>query len=564
MSSSNTAEASAHRAGEERLPIFWCSLLRPLIYGEIPPQEAGRFLSQLASAEYTFPDGRRRRPSRATLWRKWKRYRNGGFQALFRASREDAGHSRKATSAMIARAVELKTEQPSRSVSSLNESLQSEFGSTIPRSTLHRHLRQAGATRAELAKRHPDQQDADRHQWQSDEEWLTRLARGTLSADELGKPSPDLNAEDVATLLACIRDRGPHYRKRAIAVLAHHHGIPPQHIMAFLGVSRASAFRWVHDSTVRGIGVLLRNRFPERGPHKKVKDDQFVGPVFAIVHAPPSSYGINRTTWRLKDIAAVMARQGLQIGASTIGHIIHEAGYRYRKARRVLTSPDPDYREKLKAITRLLASLGPDEKFFSVDEYGPFAVKMRGGRSLTPPGQTKTFPQHQRSKGSLIVTAALELSTNQITHFYSPAKNTAEMIKLLDILVEKYADQACIYFSWDAASWHASKALYARVEEINRMVDRLHPQVKLAPLPKSAQFLNVIESVFSGLAKAVIHNSDYESVEACKTAIDRHFRERNEYFEKNPRRAGNKIWGKERTKAEFSESNNCKDPNSTW
>jgi len=88
--------------------------------------------------------------------------------------------------------------------------------------------------------------------------------------------------------------------------------------------------------------------------------------------------------------------------------------------------------------------------------------------------------------------------------------------------------------------------------------------VKLAPLPKSAQFLNVIESVFSGLAKAVIHNSDYESVEACKTAIDRHFRERNEYFEQNPRRAGNKIWGKERTKAEFSESNNCKDPNSTW
>ena len=82
-----------------------------------------------------------------------------------------------------------------------------------------------------------------------------------------------------------------------------------------------------------------------------------------------------------------------------------------------------------------------------------------------PIGHPRTVPQYQRSKGRLIVTAALELSTNQITHFYSPAKNTAEMVKLLHKLVEVYADQECIYFSWDAASWHASKALDASVRK---------------------------------------------------------------------------------------------------
>jgi hypothetical protein len=60
---------------------------------------------------------------------------------------------------------------------------------------------------------------------------------------------------------------------------------------------------------------------------------------------------------------------------------------------------------------------------------------------------------------SLILTAALELSTNQVTHFYSEKKDTAEMIKLHEVLLEKYAGVAKIYFSWDAASWHASKAL---------------------------------------------------------------------------------------------------------
>ena len=86
------------------------------------------------------------------------------------------------------------------------------------------------------------------------------------------------------------------------------------------------------------------------------------------------------------------------------------------------------------------------------------------------------------------------------------------------------------------------------------------PLVGLAPLPSSAQFLNVIESVFSGMAKAVIHNSDYQSVDECKLAINRHFSERNQAFLENPKRAGKKIWGEEVVKAVFKDSNNCKDP----
>src|SRR5262249_3819176 len=148
-------------------------------------------------------------------------------------------------------------------------------------------------------------------------------------------------------------------------------------------------------------------------------------------------------------------------------------------------------------------------------------------------------------KGSLICTAALELSTNQVTHFYSKRKNTAEMIKMLEILVEKYRDEDRIYLSWDAASWHASKEFVKTVDAINaRRVNPTSPapRVELAPLPSGAQFLNVIESVFSGMARAVIHNSDYQSINECKRAIDRHFRERNAAFAKSPRRAGNVIW----------------------
>jgi len=105
--------------------------------------------------------------------------------------------------------------------------------------------------------------------------------------------------------------------------------------------------------------------------------------------------------------------------------------------------------------------------------------------------------------------------------------------------------------------------LYKRIENLNSSENSSNyklPKIILAPLPAGAQFLNVIESVFSGMAKAIIHNSDYSSVDHCMNAIDLYFYERNIYFLKYPKRAGNKIWGEEREVAVFCESNNCKDP----
>jgi hypothetical protein len=168
------------------------------------------------------------------------------------------------------------------------------------------------------------------------------------------------------------------------------------------------------------------------------------------------------------------------------------------------------------------------------------------------------------SKGSLICTAALELSTNQVTHFYSSQKNTREIIKLLTMLIQKYKCERKIYFSWDTASWHASKALYEKVEEVNSEKYRSNNMtslVELVPLPTGPQFLNVIEWVFSEMSKAILHDSDYQSVNEYTVTIDRYFYERNMAFTANPRRAGKKIWGKERTEGVFKEANNCKDPN---
>src|SRR6266403_6182316 len=92
------------------------------------------------------------------------------------------------------------------------------------------------------------------------------------------------------------------------------------------------------------------------------------------------------------------------------------------------------------------------------------------------------------------------------------------MIKLLDVLLVQYAD----------------------CDEINSPEYKAQhrcPFVELVPLPSGAQFLNVIESVFSGMARAIIHNSDYQTLDDAKTAVNRYFEERNAHFRQHPRRA---------------------------
>jgi transposase len=320
---------------------------------------------------------------------------------------------------------------------------------------------------------------------------------------------------------------------------------------------------WINSYKKQGIsGFEKKNhrtnpKILQLGEEKKTN-------IIKLIHESPKLHGINRTSWFLTDLAETYRKiYGINISTSTISQYLKLEGYTYRKAKEVLTSPDPQFRKKMNEITEILKNLRTREKFFSIDEFGPFAVKIKGGRSLVQKGEIKTFPQIQKSKGFTICTAALELSSNQITHFYSTKKNTIEMIKLIKLLLSQYNTEEKLYLSWDAASWHSSKELNTFLYAINQDDYRKEhhtPIVALAPLPASAQFLNVIESVFSGLAKSVIHNSNYESLEDCKEAISQYFTSRNQYFLLHPQKAGKKIWGKEIVPSVFKDSQNCKDP----
>jgi len=281
-----------------------------------------------------------------------------------------------------------------------------------------------------------------------------------------------------------------------------------------------------------------------------------------LVRQKPKLYNIDKPSWTITDLAYVYGKEsGNSISASTVSAYLKNRGVRFKRSREIITSTDPNFKEKYEAIQKTLSVLGEKERFFSIDEYGPCSVRPKGGRQLAVRGEQPVYQKVDRGKGWFICTCALELATNQLTWFYSRKKNTEEMIKLIEILVYQYKDQEKLYLSWDAASWHASQQLLDYLEKINDLNHRKSndiPEVILAPLPARSPHLNVIESVFSGMSKSVIRNSDYESLGNCTAAIDQYFDKRNRYFKDNPKRAGHKIWGKEKVKPVFDKANICR------
>ncbi|MEO7215488.1 IS630 family transposase [Mucilaginibacter sp.] len=328
--------------------------------------------------------------------------------------------------------------------------------------------------------------------------------------------------------------------------------------------SRHSMLAWLRLYEQKGLQALScpGSKRPITDERKAAIEDKKDG-LIHLVRQQPKAYGIDKPAWTITDLAYVYGKEsGHPISHSTVSIYLRNRGVRFKRSREIITSTDPDFRVKYEAIQTILGDLGDKEKFFSIDEYGPCSVRPKGGRQLTIKGEQPVYQKVDKGKGWFICTCALELSTNQLTWFYSRKKNTDEMIRLIEVLILEYNGQERLYLSWDAASWHASQQLLDYLDKINstshRMIESGNPEVILAPLPARAPHLNVIESVFSGMSRSVIRNSDYDSLGECTAAIDRYFHKRNLYFKDNPKKAGKKIWGKEKVKPIFDKANICR------
>jgi len=228
---------------------------------------------------------------------------------------------------------------------------------------------------------------------------MAHIQQGHYSTTQLLKLIPKRHQESFeAHVTQGLYGKSPRYRRRAHAITFHLMGISLPLIARFLNFSEHAIREFIRRYQ-GGEAAILFARQSKRV--KKVERKDLRDRLFAIMHAPPFEYDINRTTWTIDLLRQQLSKEGVLIGHNTISKMIWSEGYNFRKTRQVLTSNDPEYRSKMAKITRILRRIGANHRFFSVDEYGPFSVRQHGGRRRVRRGEYPTIPQYQTSKGRL-------------------------------------------------------------------------------------------------------------------------------------------------------------------
>jgi transposase len=410
-------------------------------------------------------------------------------------------------------------------------------GAQLSYQTLTRFVRQEG-----IPKNRSGVRDAHSHATESiasAKEWLAKITYGwrpvRLFTTEFKDPI------ELTNLLEIARNGNLLERKKAATILARKRGISNSITATILHTSRRTTRHYFKVYTEAGAAGL----FSRRLRLDSVKDAEKTKRILELLHCRPDSIGFSRMNWTQPDLVqAYEVRHHETISRSTLARLIKKAGYGWRKARRVLTSPDPNYQEKVELLVMTLRSLKASEMFLFIDEWGPVQVRKRGGGAYRDKDSVPRIPRHQVSRGTVSLVAALSATTNQTTWIFVSSKDTRAIMDLLEILYNQYHGESKLYVTWDAVAWHNSAMLTEWLNDFNEENKRepAGPMIELVPLPTSAQFLNAIEGVLSGMTRAVIHNSDYKCAEDMKLAISSHFNQRNEHFKNHPKRAGGKIW----------------------
>jgi len=143
--------------------LFRLSVLGPLVSRErLQHGELKRLIRELADREYDIPGSDRRRIGEKTIEAWYYAWRRGGIEALVPKPRTDRGQSKLPPAAQAA-IIAAKRENPRRSIDqiiSLLEQSGAVARETLPRSSVHRLLQQAGLSRPTAAAALPEEHRA--------------------------------------------------------------------------------------------------------------------------------------------------------------------------------------------------------------------------------------------------------------------------------------------------------------------------------------------------------------------------------------------------------------------
>jgi len=163
----------------------------------------------------------------------------------------------------------------------------------------------------------------------------------------------ELSGAERAQLEASLRSKSAFTMRRAQIVLSSAAGQPPRAIAAGLRCARQTARNAIRAFNADGLAALTEGSSRPKSA-APVLDGSKLEQLRAILHQSPRVFGHSRSTWTLTLLAQVAHAQGVSpsvLSGETIRQALLRLGMGWKRAKRWLTSPDPDYARKKVAAT---------------------------------------------------------------------------------------------------------------------------------------------------------------------------------------------------------------------
>jgi transposase len=154
-----------------------------------------------------------------------------------------------------------------------------------------------------------------------------------------------LTPEEQHQLEARLRSSEAFTLRRCQILLASARRQRPAQIARQLGYASQSVRNAIHAFHTRGLAALQpQSRRPKRT--RVVLDTGTAEQLRALLHERPRAFGKPRSTWTLRLAAEVCREQGLtpsQVSIETVRQALKRLGVSWQRAKRWITSPDPQY-----------------------------------------------------------------------------------------------------------------------------------------------------------------------------------------------------------------------------
>jgi transposase len=162
-----------------------------------------------------------------------------------------------------------------------------------------------------------------------------------------------LSPEERRVLEKGLRSPDGFVVRRCQALLKSAEGYTPRQIQRLLGVSDQSVRNAIRAFAAEGLDCLKAKSSRPKSARKLISEEQLER-LKTLLHQKPRDFGVPRSDWTLESAARVCWEEGItdrQVSDETIRDAMKRLGVGWQRAKRWITSADPEYaRKKGRAI----------------------------------------------------------------------------------------------------------------------------------------------------------------------------------------------------------------------